>query len=89
MCHVSVGHVARAVEEAGIVTVVICVAAFRHVAEDMKLPRTLVTPHPFGRPLGPPGKPERHKAVIDAALGLIEAARSGPTIVAMSGGYRP
>ncbi len=88
MCHVSVGHVARAVEEAGISTVSIYVAAFRHVAEEMNLPRTLITPHPFGRPMGPAGASSRHADVLNAALDLIEQASTGGTIATMPGGFQ-
>ena len=70
----SVGHVARAVEEAGIPTTVIQVAAFRHVIEEMKLPRAVVTRHPMGRPLGPAGDHARHRFVVETALGLIDSA---------------
>ncbi len=87
MCHVSVGHVARAVEEAGVATVGVFVAAFRFVARDMSLPRTLITSHPFGRPLGPANRPERHAAVFEAALALVEAAQSGPALIEMPGGF--
>lgn len=83
----SVGHVARAVEEAGIATVGIYVSAFRFVAEDMSLPRTVITPHPFGRPLGPVGRPERHRAVVEAAFELLESAATGPAIVEMPGRF--
>ena len=87
MCHVSVGHVARAVEESGIPTVGIYVSAFRFVAEEMNLPRTLVTHHPFGRPIGPVGQPERHLEVVMAALSLFESAERGGTVVEMPGRF--
>ncbi len=87
MCHVSVGHVARGVEESGIPTVAVYVAAFRFVAEEMSLPRTLITHHPFGRPIGPVGQPARHLEVVLAALGLLEAAERGGTVVEMPGRF--
>ena len=87
MCHVSVGHVARAVEAAGISTVGIYVSAFRHVPEEMSLPRTLITAHPFGRPLGPVGAADRHIQVVNAALDLVEQATAGATMVTMPGGF--
>lgn len=83
----SVGHVARAVEESGIATVSIYVSAFRFVAEEMSLPRTLITHHPFGRPIGPANEPERHRAVIEAALTLVESAEVGGTIEKMPGRF--
>ena len=83
----SVGHVARAVEESGIPTVAVYVSPFRFVAEDMNLPRTLVTRHPFGRPIGPAGRPERHHDVVFAALDVLESAEHGGTIVEMPGRF--
>jgi hypothetical protein len=78
---VSVGHVARALEEAGITTVSIYIRAFKHLDEAMAIPRTLVTPHLMGRTIGPPGAAERHREVLEAALGLMESATRAGTIV--------
>ena len=74
MCHVSVGHVARGLESAGIATTTIMVEAFRHRAEEMMIPRTLTTRFPMGRPLGAPNDVDRQLDVIRAALGLLETA---------------
>lgn len=89
MCHVSVGHVARLIEAAGIPTVSVFVRAFRHVAVEMGLPRVVVTEHPMGRPLGAPGDVARQQAVVDAALDLLETATEGGTIVDLTARYRP
>lgn len=89
MCHVSVGHVARAFETAGIATVVVQIRAFRHVAERMALPRVVVTRHLLGRPLGPPRDAARHLHVLRAALALLDDARTGGTIVELPEPYRP
>lgn len=83
----SVGHVARAAEQAGISTVGIYVAAFRHVAEVMALPRTLVTRHPFGRPVGPVGDKARHRAVVTAALDMVGAVDHGGAVATMPGRF--
>ncbi len=72
----SVGHIARALEAAGIPTVTIFVQAFRHHAERMQLPRVLITPHIMGRPLGAPNDPERQREVVEAALALLEEANA-------------
>lgn len=85
----SVGHVARAFEDAGIPTVSVFVRAFKHVAEVMNLPRTVITQHPMGRPLGAPGDRERQRAAIGAALDLLERATAGGTIVEMDEAWRP
>jgi len=76
------------VEEAGIPTASIYVRAFRHVAEDMTLPRTVITRHPMGRPLGAPGDGARHRDVVAAALGLLESAIAGGTLVELPEAYR-
>jgi hypothetical protein len=86
---VSVGHVARLIEMAGIPTVAVFVRAFRHIAVEMGLPRVVVTQNPMGRPLGPPGDADRQQAVVDTALGLLEAATAGGTIVDLAARYRP
>jgi hypothetical protein len=76
-----VGHTARALEEAGISTVAIFIRAFRHHAANLKLPRTLITPHLMGRTVGPPGEVGRQRRVVQAALELLETATAPGTIV--------
>ncbi|MDM8515482.1 hypothetical protein QUF76_04725 [Desulfobacterales bacterium HSG16] len=77
----SVGHVARLLEESGIPTVVIAVASFRRRMEIMSLPRVLLTPHMMGRPLGYPGDHKRQREVLLAALDLFNTAEKPKTIV--------
>lgn len=79
MCHGSVGLVARALEAHGIPTVSLFVRAFRHVATRLGVPRVLVTPHLMGRTTGPVGDRVRQRAVVEAALELLETA-DGPTL---------
>lgn len=85
----SVGHVARAVEEAGIPTVVVLVQAFAHVGDRMSLPRTVVTRHPMGRPMGPAGDAARQRTVLDTALDLAERATAGGSVVEVPGSFVP
>lgn len=85
----SVGHVSRAIEEAGIPTVTIMVRPFRHVAEAMRVPRTLVTRHPMGRPLGAAGDVDRQREVVEAALSLFESAAEGGSVVELAEPFRP
>lgn len=85
----SVGHVARAFEGAGIPTVVVQIRAFRHVAERMALPRVVVTRHLLGRPLGAPHDASRHAHVLRAAIALLDDARQGGAIVELPERYRP
>jgi hypothetical protein len=77
---VTVGHVARAIEMAGIPTVSIYIEAFRANAQLLKPSRTLITPHIMGRPLGLPHRRDQQLAVILAALHLLETAEHAPTI---------
>ena len=79
----SVGHVARLLEEAGIASVVISAAAFRDRLEAMHLPRLVLTPHLMGRPVGMPGNQERQREVLSVALDLLENAEEAGTVVIM------
>ena len=79
----SVGHVARLLEAAGISTVVVASAVFRDRLEAMSLPRLILTPHLMGRPLGMPGHHERQRAAMLAALDLLENAQQGRSVVAL------
>ena len=81
MCHVSVGHTARVLEQAGISTVVIYIHAFRHQAHFLRLPRTLVTPNLLGRTVGIPGDIAGQRRVVLSALRLLDEAHSPGTIV--------
>ena len=87
MCHVSVGHVQRAIESAGIPTVGVYVRSFGHIPGLMGVARAVVTDHPMGRPLGAPGDGERQLAVVRAALDLLP--RTEPAIVDFSQAWRP
>ncbi len=89
MCYVSVGHVARIFEAARIATTTIVIEAFSHYAADMNLPRTLLTGHPMGRPLGPPGDAATQTAVLRAALDLVDTAEEGGAVARFDAPYRP
>ena len=69
----SVGHVARVAEEAGIATVIIAVETFRDRLQAMKAPRLLATPFWMGRPLGRAGDGETQRKTLLAALELLGA----------------
>ena len=85
----SVGHLARLLEEAGTPTVIIAVRAFRPRMEPMRLPRLLLTPNLMGRPVGAPGDQARQLATIRAALDVLESAETGGTVVELPGRYQP
>jgi len=78
---VSVGHIARALEQSGIATVVICSGVFRDRVQAMSLPRTLFTHNIFGRPMGRPGDKKTQLRILNAALDLFESAEEGNTVV--------
>jgi len=83
---VSVGHVQRAIETAGLPTVGIYVRSFGRVPELMGVARALITPNPMGRPLGAPNDPKRQLEIVRSALGLLNTA--GPSIVEFDQPYR-
>ncbi len=76
----SVGHVARLLEAAGIATVIIAVAAFQDRLAAMSLPRVVLTPFLMGRPLGMPHNSEQQRGILVAALHLLESATQAQTI---------
>jgi len=84
---VSVGHVQRVFEAAGIPTVGIYVAAFAHVPGRMGVSRALITDHPMGRPLGAPGDVVRQRDVVRAAVELLSGT-AGQAIVSFPHPYR-
>ena len=89
MCHVSVGHVGRAIEVSGIPTVTVVVKAFEHRARELRFPRTLVVEHPMGHPLGAAGDTARQHEVLDAAFDLLASATQNGTIAEFPEAYRP
>ncbi len=74
----TVSHLARAIETAGIPTVSVYIEAFRPTAELLKPPRALFTPFLMGRPLGLPHQRELQLATIQLALNLLTNAESSP-----------
>lgn len=87
MCHVSVGHVQRAIESIGIPTVGVYVRSFGHLPELMGVARAVVTRHPMGRPLGAPGDAARQRDVVTAALSLLTSTE--PVVEELLAPWRP
>jgi len=85
---VSVGHVARAFEEAEIPSVIIMSAVFKDHTAAMTPARILLTPHPMGRPLSAPFDTEKQAAVLKAGLDLLENAAGGGTVIQYTEPYR-
>ncbi len=83
----SVGHLARLLEEAGIATVIIAVASFRDVLAAMNTPRILITKHPMGRPIGQPNDKDGQLDVVKAALDLFSETRAFGTLKEYAGTY--
>jgi hypothetical protein len=78
---VSVGHTARVFETNGISTVVIYIRAFRHHAQYLKVPRTVVTSNLLGRTVGRVGDVEGQRDVVRAALRLLAEATAPGAIL--------
>jgi hypothetical protein len=61
--------------------VTVVVRALQHHIEARGVARTLVTPHPMGRTIGPVGDRGQQRAVVEAALELLETAPGPGTVV--------
>lgn len=79
MCNQAVSLIAAAIENRGIPTT--CVLLLREIAEKVRPPRALCVPFPFGYPLGKPHDAEGQRAVVWAALALLESDQPPPVIV--------
>ena len=78
MCNQAVSLVAAEIERLGIPTVVL--QLLREVAVKVRPPRALFVPFAHGYPLDRPGSPERQRAVLEAALDLIEVSDRQPLL---------
>jgi hypothetical protein len=80
MCNQTVCLVAAELERQGISTVVI--QLLRQVAEKVRPPRALLVPFKHGYPLDTPGDANRQRAVLEAALQLLEdpSLTAGPVL---------
>ena len=78
MCTQSVGLVAGVLEQSGIVTV--CLALVRSIAEQVRPPRVLAVPFPFGRPLDRAGDPAAQLQVMRSALALLGEGGPPPVL---------
>ncbi|MEM7543819.1 MAG: hypothetical protein AAF384_19855 [Pseudomonadota bacterium] len=71
--------VARALEEAGIPTIV--VGSAKDIVEYCGVPRYLFTDFPLGNPCGKPYDRESQRTVMDSALGVLATASQPGTTV--------
>ncbi len=69
------GLVARAIEEAGVPTV--SLSNLKGATQRVKPPRVLLTRLPRGQTVGAAGDAATQRAVVHAALELLETAREG------------
>lgn len=72
VCHQTAGLAARALEEAGISTVVMGCA--KDIVELVGVPRLLFSDFPLGNPAGRPKDPESQALTLELALRLLEGA---------------
>ena len=79
MCNQAVGLVAAELERRGISTVVI--QLLRWVAEKVRPPRALCVPFRHGYPLDTPKDPEKQRAVIRAALNMLQHRNLKPPAI--------
>ena len=80
MCNQTVSLVAAALEQEGVSTV--AVQLLRMVTEKVRPPRALCVPFRHGYPLDSPNNPEKQRAVIMAALNLLnDRSLKPPAIV--------
>jgi len=80
---VSVGHVSRLLEAAGIPTVVVASKVYAPRIVPMNVSRLVLTPQPLGRPLGAPGDTERQRMVLNEAKTLLETATEGGSVLTL------
>ena len=80
MCSQTVGLIAAELERQGISTVAL--QLLREIAVAVRPPRALFVPFPHGYPLDRPNDPVRQRAVLEAALRVLEVpAEAGPVLV--------
>ena len=79
MCNQAVSLVAAELERRGVSTVTLIL--LREVAEKVRPPRALWVPFRHGYPLDAAGEPERQRAVLEAALDLLERKDVQPPLL--------
>lgn len=77
----SVGHIARAFESAGIPTIAFGVRAFKSRVAPMRVPRLVITPELMGKTLGKPNDGSTQRRYLDIGLELLENGSAGNSIV--------
>lgn len=80
------GLIQRELESKGITTVGISIA--KEISMQVKPPRTLFIPYPFGHPFGEPLKPKQHKRILIDLLNILETAEPPYTLIESSYRWR-
>jgi hypothetical protein len=78
---VSVGHIARIFELAGIPTVSFGIQAFRNRMVPMSIPRLVLTPELLSKTLGKPNDASTQRRYLEIGLNLLVDASEGNTWV--------
>ena len=65
-------YIERPVEDGGAGIATVQISLIRPVTEKIRPPRALWVPFPFGRPLGPPNRPDVQLDVLRQTLGLVD-----------------
>ena len=73
-------YIERPVSEGGAGISTVQISLVRPVTESVKPSRALWVPFPFGRPMGPPNRPDVQMDVLRATLRLVEEP-SGPALI--------
>ncbi|GIT44075.1 MAG: hypothetical protein Ct9H300mP11_20110 [Chloroflexota bacterium] len=73
-------YIERPISEGGAGISTVQISLVRPVTESVKPSRALWVPFPFGRPLGPPNRPDIQMSVLRATLGLVNEP-SGPALI--------
>ena len=73
-------YIERPVADAGAGIATVQISLIRPVTEKVRPPRALWVPFPFGRPLGPPNRPEVQLDVLRRTLALVDQP-AGPALV--------
>ena len=79
----SVGHIARLLEENQIPTVITASKVFEKPLKAMHLPRVLLTPNMVGRPLGKPFDRITQKNIILKGIDLLDRAQKNGTMISV------
>ncbi len=77
----SVGHIARLLEENHIPTIITASKVFEKQLRAMHLPRVLLTSNMVGRPLGKPFDRTTQKDIVLKGLDLLSKAQKSGTMV--------